>query len=129
MRLEGEKHSPVWVFAFTMTEDLEDMHQFDEMVVDGVTYYYGQEFDDDGQFVGGGFQWVQDGMLFLVHPEETITPEVITKYNHVTKVEFNVGRQAVGFGTAIPLIADIDKIESLTSSNSRIIYHPGIPKE
>lgn len=135
--LESEKKEPVELFVFTMNEELKDTSGFDEMVVDGVTYYYHQRFDDESSELlpgtGGGsellvayFQWVQDGKVFLVHPQEPITPEVIRKYNQMKRVEFNAGEKQVGLDTGIPLISDLDKMKSVIGANSGIQYHTGV---
>jgi hypothetical protein len=122
--LQRSGGEPVLLYVFTVSDAWGDMPQFEEMVVDGATYYYHQRFDAGGLVVAY-FQWIEDGKLFLVHPQEAITPDVIRKYGHVKKVEFNIGKKKVGLGTGMPLIADIDKVKSVIRGNSGIRYHTG----
>ena len=109
-----------------MTEDLEDMSGFSQLEVDGRSYYYQESHDEEtGEFSYSYFQWVEEDLIFLVHPQEPVTPEVIRKYNQVKKVEFNVGQKEVGLGTGAPLIADLSKKKALVRANQGIHYHTG----
>ena len=126
MTISAEAGAPVEFFVIRMTEDLEDVSGFSEMEVDGRTYYYQESHDEEtGEFSYSYFQWVEEGLIFLVHPQEPVTPEVIRKYNQVKKVEFNIGRKAVGLGTGVPLIADLNKKKALVRANKGIHYHTG----
>jgi hypothetical protein len=120
-------HEQIDLYVFEYSDALMDDAPFwQEMAVDGVTYVYAQEFADDGQLLDAGFQWAEDGKIFLVHTPVPITAQVVQKYTQMKKVEFNVGQQAVGFGTGTPLIGDLGKIEDVIRGNSDIRYHTGI---
>lgn len=98
----------------------------DKMTVDGKTYSYSQEFDNQGALVAALFYWDENGTRFLVHPGEPITPDVIRKYSRMKKVEFNLGKPDVGLGNDVPLIGDLEKIKSVVKANSDIRYHTGV---
>jgi hypothetical protein len=114
------------LYVFEYSDALMDATYWQEIVVDDVTYLYAQEYADDGQLVEAYFQWAQDGQIFLVHTPVSITAQVVQRYTKMKKVEFNIGQQAVGFGTGTPLIGDLSKIEDVVRGNSDIRYHTGI---
>jgi hypothetical protein len=120
----GPGNKQIALFVFT-AQAQEDWSQFEQMEVDGTTYYYHQRFDAGGDLVTAYFDWRKGANVFHVEPGEAITPEVIRKYSRMKSVGFNTGKKQVGFGTGIPLIADSKKIVSLVSGNSGIRYHTG----
>lgn len=127
MYFERPDGSRVKVWTQRWRPEMEDMSRFEEMEVDGKTYYYHETVDEEtGEFSYSYFQWAEDGMLFLVHPQEPISPEVIRKHASMRKVEFNVGQSHVGLGSDRPLVASTDKIESIISDDPGIKYRAGI---
>jgi hypothetical protein len=117
----------VKLFVFrSAQDDSPRSSRVDTMTVDGRTYSYGQEFDDQGALLAALFYWDENGTRFLVHPGEPITPDVIRKYSRMKKVEFNVGQPDVGLGNDVPLMSNLEKIESVVKANSDIRYHTGV---
>ena len=123
INFENEKKQLIPFTVDTLTQGLKDgLSQFDQMMVDGVTYYYMQEFSDNGEFAGSYFTWFADGHLYYVNPQEPITPEVIRKYSHLKKLEFNLGQSHVGLDTRIPVIGDSQKINQIDEANEGVRY-------
>ncbi len=122
----NSKNERVLFYVFTIPEDYKgNTGKFNEMELDGTTYYWSEEYYE-GELLVSYFQWEQDNKIFLIHPKEPITEDVIRKYNKLTKVEFNKGKEKVGMDTNIALISDIEKITELVRSNPEIHFHTGI---
>jgi hypothetical protein len=121
--MENEQGQLTKLFVFSgIHEQVEPPVGSQEIMIEGVTYYYAEELDNDGGVLLAGLTWGADDAIFIVHIQEAITPEVIRKYSQMKKVEFNVGQEAVGYAAGTPLISDTDKIERLVRENSGIIY-------
>jgi hypothetical protein len=118
----------VLLYVFTANQGMTDVSHFTEVTVDGKQYYYSEEYEGN-ELTESYFQWIADGRVFLVHPQDKITADVIRKYNQIKKVEVHIGQGHVGFDTGLSLIADPAKIKSVIKGNSEIKYHTGVVPE
>ncbi len=128
MEFEGERpQTGVTLLAIPRTS-MAGLTGVQEITLDGQVYYYHEDRDEEtGDVYGSALLWLKDGIEFTVIPQEgvPITEDFIREYSKLRRVEFNVGKSPVGFGSGVPLIADPEKMKSVVRDNPGVEYHTG----